>query len=271
MCYSDLSDLCPMENYTPPSLPTLAEGKPKQLAKLPVRWQKNAAVIACAGIMGFSFLTGCVPQNTSNTPATGIAPTLTHMLSDFSNYEYALDIRAHFGGSGAGPVYVAHLTEQEVIGIVRTQMRNVGVYMETAPPYSVEVPSDPNSLMYDHEHITHTVALNLFDADKRIGLAFNSTPSEQGWHNFAWVDESAVSPTFMAQHNILADLIRPHGHTVLDTWGWWNDSDEDSPPTFDGLTDEEEQEVRKILHAQLGRQLQAFVNRLHADGIPLSD
>jgi hypothetical protein len=57
------SGLVPLRNYNAPKFPTLqsARDNPELLKKLPKRWQKKAAVVACVGVVGFSaFSAGAV-------------------------------------------------------------------------------------------------------------------------------------------------------------------------------------------------------------------
>jgi len=61
------SDICvtPVKKYTPPKYPTRDDLKrsPELLKKLPSRWQKNAAVVATAGVVGIMTLTSCGVTN----------------------------------------------------------------------------------------------------------------------------------------------------------------------------------------------------------------
>ena len=135
---NDLSNLQPLENYTPPSLPKLSDGKPPQLRKLPSRWQKNAAIIACAGVMGLSMLAGCGGS--------------------------VDDHRYHWGGGPSMPDYTVYLTEQETLNIIRAQLEAAGLNL-TEPPseYSVELERCDG---------LETIGLTFFDAERRVGAVY---------------------------------------------------------------------------------------------------
>jgi hypothetical protein len=65
--------LTPVSNYDAPKIPTLADDNSAALKKLPARWQKNAKVIACIGLMGTLSLGGLTPLGASVSPATSVS------------------------------------------------------------------------------------------------------------------------------------------------------------------------------------------------------
>ncbi|MCL2837705.1 MAG: hypothetical protein FWE04_01370 [Oscillospiraceae bacterium] len=132
---NDLLSINPVENYDAPRIPPLDDnGNAEMLKKLPNRWKKKAAVIACAGIMGISALTGCMGHR-------------------------ELDIRFHHGGMSSGPMYVVQLTEQEALGIIRTRLEAAGLNFDVeSPGYSVAVGG-------------RIVSLDLFDSKRNVAVA----------------------------------------------------------------------------------------------------
>ena len=209
---NDLFNLTPLENYTPPSLPSLYEHKPEQLQKLPLRWQKNAAVIACAGVIGLSmFATGCGQRD---------------------------ELGFHHGGGGPAPVYVAHTTEQETLGIIRAQLENVGLNLTVAPPeYSVEI---------DVWGRPETVTLDLLNAERRIGVLL-----DEHWGNEITND---ILRMFYEQYEL----------TVIAFNAGWYDVWQ-----FDENIDRYEQKetARENAREQVYDQVQEFIDRLRQDGV----
>ncbi|MCL2547355.1 MAG: hypothetical protein FWE06_09300 [Oscillospiraceae bacterium] len=168
---NDFFDLQPMETYIPPSLPPLAAEKPKQLQKLPSRWQKNVAVIACAGVIGVTLLSGC-----------GI-------FNSFGN----VGERFFHGGEGGTPDYVVHMTEQETLGIIRVQLEAVGLNLTAEPfEYGVEV---------EHWGERETVELTFFDAERRVGVVFNE--------NWRWPSEKILEAFNDEYNDIAVGVIEP--------------------------------------------------------------
>ncbi|MCL2837706.1 MAG: hypothetical protein FWE04_01375 [Oscillospiraceae bacterium] len=144
---NDLLSINPVENYDAPKIPTLDDnGNAEMLKKLPNRWKKKAAVIACAGIVGVSALSisGCAIFNNTN-----------NRIND-------CDYWCHHGGAGMA-MYIVHLTEQEALGIIRPQLEAAGLNFSAEPPSeTVEV---------DRRNIS----LDLFDAERNVAVAHTNT------------------------------------------------------------------------------------------------
>ena len=51
--------ICPVETYNAPEIPVFGSDNSAILKKLPSRWQKNAKILACIGIVGTLTLSGC--------------------------------------------------------------------------------------------------------------------------------------------------------------------------------------------------------------------
>jgi hypothetical protein len=141
-----LSYLNPVGKYARPKYPVYAEAcdNPELLKKLPSRWQKNANVIACIGLIGTATLTGCPPWG-EVCSACG---------------------KMHHGGAGGAPVYVVFLTEQEALSLIREKAEKLGLNLNAAPPdYTVEI---------DRFFDTVKIGLDFFDEEKNVALSLVS-------------------------------------------------------------------------------------------------
>jgi len=144
-----------VEHYDAPKIPTLGDNNTTMLKKLPKRWQKNAKVAACIGVMGtltFSGLMGCV--------AEGPVPHGYGAAYSESN-DGELTLRLHHGGGGF-PFYVVHITEEEAFSMIRAQLEAAGFNFDAIPPaYTVDfgAPFSP------------AFGLSLFDKDKNIAIS----------------------------------------------------------------------------------------------------
>jgi len=171
-------DLCPVKEYKAPDLPTLEDTQtiPVLLKRLPVRWKKNAAIITCIGLMGSFSLAGCVKLSAEASGDIGnYSGGYSSIYSEESSYRYAeanngryteveLAFRIHTGGSGAGPFYFVHITEQEALGIIRAQLESAGLSFYSRPPnYTVRHTDFHGRGLYD---------LNLFDKDKGVAVSY---------------------------------------------------------------------------------------------------
>ena len=232
---NDLLSLTPAKTYTAPKYPTLTDthSDPAPLKKLPSRWRKNAAALACIGLLGAAVFAGCVtPHNGDDPPPIG------------NGYNCDWDNHLHHGGSGAAPIYVVHLTEQEALGMIRTQLETAGLNFGATPPdYTVEV---------QDSHI----GLDLYDADKGVAIALiDRRESGLDW-DWWWNDneERAELAT-----DAFADLASDLSVGVFycpgeDYWGW------------DDPSDESRAELRASLEEHLTAQVEAFLDLLRAQG-----
>jgi len=217
----NLLSLSPVENYTPPALPMLAD-RP-ELKKLPARWKRNAAVVACAGIMGAALLSGCT-NNTTSWRCDGCCDW------------------PHYGGAGAMPMYVVHLTEQESLGVLRTQLETAGLNLSAdVPDYSVVID-------------THTVGLDLFDAERNTGIALIGD-EVSNWQRSEFAQQAAQE--FARQTDMpIAVFYSPS--EWIDAYCW----NEDAP-----VNEAESQQARVNIEERLTTQVQEFIEFLQAEGI----
>ena len=125
----------PVKEYETPKIPTLDSANVDHvlLKKLPSRWKRNAAVVACVGIMGVAILVGCA---STADPLNG----------------------SHHGGAGGLPFYVVHLTEQEALGIIRAQLETAGLNLGAIPPN------------YDVTVYGQNIGIDLFDEERNVAV-----------------------------------------------------------------------------------------------------
>ena len=140
----------PVKSYTPPNLPTQEEANLAQLKKLPSRWQKNAAVIACMSFVGAVTLSGfSYAVDYANRPHQDTAVYAQSQQREEQSEQNGqieptqlqaaiaaaeLDIRIHIGGRAFVPFYVVHITEQEALAIIRAKLETAGLNFGTTPP-----------------------------------------------------------------------------------------------------------------------------------------
>jgi len=167
-----MNHLTPVENYTPPKIPTLANKPP--LRELPKRWAKNAAVVACIGMLGASALAGCasgdflhhggapqVPYYVARPTEQELPALHPHAQLNYSDLD--INVRVHGGGSGSA-FYVVHLTEQEMQGIILAQLEAAGLNFNATPP-SYAINDEENSW-------SPRLGLDLFDAQRNAAVSF---------------------------------------------------------------------------------------------------
>ena len=215
-----LTNLNPIETYQPPKIPTFADtassaDKSALLKRLPSRWARNAAVIACAGILGVSVLSGCgLPNN-------------------------RFDSLLHHGGGGSNPTYIVHLTEQEALTIIQTQLEAAGLSFGATPPkYTVDV----NQRVFG---IPRIVELGLFDSERNVAVA--------NIHGWCWGDggfvEQAVAD-FAEQTDITIGVFQAG---TINKW--------------ERTTRAERAESRAMLEENLTAQVQEFIEFLRDEGL----
>jgi len=266
----------PMQDYTAPEIPTQVEANttPTLLQKLPHRWRKHAAVVACAG---FAFaLTGCqthhggdgggvpyVGQHTEQDISPPSPPPLPLPFIYTQVVEQDLVFRIHVGGTGFA-TYVAHLTEQEAFSIIRLQLEKAGLrFGDTPPPYIAPRPPQedmpPNPLFFP----ISPVSLDLYDRTSGVAIAHLS--NAQTYPRFSPVRgglADVLTAEFSAQNR---DMVFGVFYNAMESlsavrdWGTWEELPE---PTA-----EEIEARRPGLHDRLHDQIDAFIALLQAEGI----
>ena len=254
--------LSPMQDYSLPAYPN-RESKPvATLGKVPVRWAKNAAVLACIGALSLGVLAACAAQQTQ--PAApcddglhGISATYPQSSDWYaeSGREFDVEVRTHWGGSGAGPFYVAYLTEQEALGIIRSRLCQAGICFDApVPNYVATAETDWSAEV--------SATLSLFDEHTRQGIVFPATNWHDEFRFFAISPdqiELALQQDFTRRLDISATFMQNPGESIGDyDWNW------EAEPIF---TQEEKQEAGKILNERLLLQIDAFLDHLRREGV----
>ena len=240
----DLLKLTPIEAYEAPKLPTYADDKPNLEKKIPTRWKNKAVIAAVTGLLGAATLTGC-------------GYTIQQELSSWSVLEDRQYCWMHHGGGGAAPLYVAYLTEQEAIGIVRAELEVAGIeFNVNATPYSIEIDDT------EEGGRIHRLEVNLFNEGHNIALVI---AAPDAFHIPFWrfeMDEISqkIEAEFVEIHPHLTTGLFCNPTSWVGSWGWYDDED-------DEVTAEEIEEARKQLEANLVAQTQAFIEHLRAEGI----
>jgi len=233
----DLLQLEPAAEYVVPKYPTHADisGNAKLLQNLPSRWQKNVKVMACLGITGMAVLSGCVNLNSDTNYGAGYTEN-----NNWSS-EYGLSIMIHHGGFSGAPIYIAYLTESEVLGIIRTQLEAVGLNFNDNPPeYVVEM-------------LWSTIGLDLFDKERGVALTLISA-EDSHQHFSLWGYELAeqVADDFSQQTNDISIGVFHNSGEIVSS---------DEPNA------EEKSEAELILRENLDAQIHDFIVSLQAEGI----
>ena len=265
----NIPSIKPMEGYEAPKVPTLEEVRknPAPLKKLPGRWAKNAAVVACVGILGVSALAGCMPNpstagqyyDENGETAYGNGNGYPVLYSGYEKNEYdvrntyyeefdLISFRLHNGGAG-GASYIVYQTEQEVLGIIRAQLEAAGLNFSDVPPNHI---------------VSLGVGLNLFDAENNVAVALfgGSTLSDE--QRSRRVEYAAID--FASQTDINIGAFYTPGYVVgaFGGWQWWN---LEEPEDGDGQLELRQRELRANLVEGVTAQTQEFINFLRAEGI----
>jgi len=141
----NLLTLIPMEDYQAPDLPTYIENKPDISKKIPYRWKNKVMIAAVAGLFGMTTLSGCSVER-----LIGITSDPSDPWTDWM----------HHGGSGGAPLYVAYLTEQEALGIIRSQLEEVGLnFVEPKKQYSIQIDWNTTEVVLVNEENDIRIAL----------------------------------------------------------------------------------------------------------------
>jgi len=115
------------------------------------------------------------PISTSYNPTTQDTEDYVDYTGN-ADYAYTqmepqeLNLRLHTGGSGSGPFYVVHLTEQEAQSIIRAQLESAGLRFNDTPPSLTPSPDPVHP--YDRFGIdAEQLGLNLFDEERGVAVA----------------------------------------------------------------------------------------------------
>ena len=281
----------PVEEYCAPEIPKLKETRDKSalLKKLPLRWQRNAKVVACIGLAGTLTLSGCAHylrsqinsvdniehsqesgyesfQNngTVNGGYNGQSGRDNPRNDDVSNNdfnmqnkqeEFDLLVKLHTGGA-ASTNYVVHMTEQEVIGIIRNLLEAEGLNFDATLPENIVDFGDRESpidiVLFDQAKGVAILDVGFLSNNRRFCL-YDAGRADDF---VALFSEQTNDITFGAFHIPLRNLGYAHIEELEDgEWSWIEPSDE------------EVAESRPILEERLVTQVQGFIAFLQSEGI----
>ena len=244
----DLLTLSPMPHYKKPDLPTYEENKPNLASKLPNRWKSKAVLATVTGILGVSTLTGCTIFESEPAVSNYFSQAdcgEEDWFGTLSNFKYDLCIRSHHGGAH-GPIYVAHLTEQEVFGIISSRLEAVGLHLnDEVPRNAVE------------DFWGQIIAIDLFDSQHNVGVVHLSwLISNQPFSARERAFSTQIAESFAEQtHDVTIGVFNTPGQML----GWGS---EDAEINAGLATD-----IRSELLADLDEQLDAFIDQLQEEGV----
>ena len=243
-----------VEIYNAPEILTLSGNSQPLLKKLPKRWQKNAKVIACFGVIGTLTLSGGIHPFSQNSTTN-----LINAQASYSGYDESdLVIRLHSGGAGSS-FYVVHLTEQEALGIIRARLEAAGLDFSATPPNYTIGDESPFG-WWDN------IGLDLFDEQKGVAIAKlsweeSNRPFSSRGRGFA----ALVEEEFAAQTDDFITAAFYNPDKFLGS-AWRFDDDEIvrvEPPTIAEL----EEETRPLLEGELITQADLFIGFLRSVGV----
>lgn len=270
----------PVEKYSPPKYPAYTDtGKnPALLKKLPSRWQRNAKVLACIGLMSTIALSGCdeilpgaggsgsfaVPTQviaTEPLPSTTAYPTAypqTPTVSIPSTTNADVSFNVHHGGAG-GVGYVVYLTEQEALYIMSREARALGFnFVDKPPAYRVTVQRNQHVGFGMHEKRDMEIGIMLYDKEKNAAITLVNVGE------FASV--SGIEETARQAAELLAELRPDITFGVLVSRGQSAPADWNTVPEGwqwrDEPTGEMKLESRGLLEQNLAEQVRAFLDTL---------
>ena len=257
------NDFCiePVESYDAPKIPTLANDKSALLKKLPSRWQKNAKVVACIGLMGALTLPSFACNNDRSIQDSYNVEYSEQSIHNgygeqaiYNGYsEYELLFRLHGGGAGSS-FYVVYFTEQEAFNLIRSQLEAAGLNFDARPP----------DFSIDFSGFGDTNNVDLFDDERNVAITHITR-------------EQNNQPFFSHGGSRLADNVRERFTDEFDdiTFGvfftpeWFPElrvrSNRSLPSARQMAA--AKNEARPILEAQLAEQVQTFIDYLRTNGI----
>ena len=236
--------LAPMTEYNVPELPTYEADKPDFTSKLPYRWKSKAIAAIATGILGINVLSGCSIFEQVIPEACGV----DEWWAELSNFRYDLCVRLHHGGAGVA-VYVAHLTEQEVFGIIKDRLAAASLEFNDEPPeHDVDI----------WGFFEQDTAIDLFNSQDNIGIIHLSWAGSNMPFSSRGRDASQmVANAFSEQApDINIGVFNTPGQRLRDEN--WNEI---------RLTRSNAVDIRANLLENLDEQLQEFLDQLQEAGV----
>jgi len=264
----DYFTVSPIEDYKQPAYPSRAESSSDMLKKLPKRWMKNIAVVTCVGALNLSMAMGCTTMDDllSNFCDNDSQQATIIVSGEYEEYrghnktgencecafclendDFAIEIQKSWGGSGAGPFYVAYLTEQEALCIVRNQLIMNG--------FEFNIPESDFTAVYKKSGRDYTVDIALIDDQNKFGIVFPDPNYGDSMHGPSPDDiRKGLTREFKKRHKLSVSFIYNPG-IKLDDLAW-----EDLE--IESLDMEDYQEIVPDLKIKLIDQIEIFISEL---------
>ena len=270
----------PMKKYAPPKYPTQAEAQlsPELLRKLPARWQKNAAVMAAAGLFGVITLSSC-----------GILePDIAGYNPQSENYLNVAPIFIHGEGTGSmGCVMVAppvFLSEQEALAIIINMAESEGLNFNAEPPdYKATDNRHRSEQKYSWNQEKYvlgdgSVGLDLYDNKTGVAVTFISMQDAEQKFDNEWRSVTSYLPRELAELTA-EDFAQQKGDINVGVFydpgkDWdseeyqrvrseYNASDKD----WEERMAEYEEAVKELISENLRSQVRDFIEWLQGQGV----
>jgi|GEM_PF-2504131 len=297
-----------LSDYKLPNYPTYKEARidPSLLKRLPNRWKKNMAALACVGLLSMTAaLGGCFGASCGQTTApyypngndngngngynndngNGYKNGNGYYNGNGNGYEngngnnngnlciadlIASGVAVHHGGSGGPPLYVVYLTEQEALQVIRYKSESLGLPMRGTPP-DVSVIAKNLRLLewgWDIEDIPQRqVKLGLFNEEKNI--AFSHVAGRSNWWDEDWGNREIAQYAQGLFEEKEGDRVVKVFHGTEANIGnpTWIE-DEDVPNAWHPVFCQEQKiEATQILKQHLKAQVREFIEWLQTEGI----
>jgi hypothetical protein len=178
--------------------------------------------------------------------------------------ETPLDITVHHGGSGGSPFYVARLTEQEALGILRAELEAAGLRFGATPP---ELPELQGWNFWGNPEI----ALSLYDAERSVGVLFDTDDQSHlmriqwGWQGMGGIAEQ-IAPLLAEQVDYPIGVFYNPGASVGGRPEWdgrWMDIEWEA----EAPTEENKTAAVVELRQAITEQTQVFIAFLQEQGV----
>ncbi|MCL2527199.1 MAG: hypothetical protein FWE42_02180 [Defluviitaleaceae bacterium] len=188
--------------------------------------------------------------NSTSTPIQETPEQLAARLMEAN-----LESQIHHGGSGAGPFYVVHITEQEVFGFIQAKLETAGLNLSATPPsYTVNNWWEP-------------IGIDLYDA--QLGIAVTHLSWEESHRPFSHWGSQLTTNINKALAEQMGDVpigvFYNPGETI--GVGRWEQDGDAWESVMDEPTQAEREEARKRLIKNLNAQVLAFIHLLQGEGI----
>lgn len=265
--------VAPVKKYAPPKYPTQTEAKfkPELLRKLPSRWQKNAAVVAAAGLFGAMTLTSCgfFDSDNSDNPESknplNVAPLFIHGE----------------GTGSIGCVMIAppvFLSEQEALAIIKSVAENESLKFEAEPPEYIATKNKPDSKYSWENNYTlgdGNIGLDLYDGKKGVAVSYIAMEeAEQKYKNMI-SSVTAYRPRELAEMTV-EDFAKQKGDMNIGVFYDPGIEYEVWQPIIDKYQENEnyeeamvqyEADIKAVIEENLRAQVRDFIEWLQGQGI----